>query len=510
MDDPLPFASGTGPHAAFFQSTNGVPPTPRDVHYNYGGVVNVTYGNDYLGLLVASIDPNYLLSGNNGSWVRLASQPVEEISCGRRLEANTSTVSRSFADNGNKLLDLIDDVPPFTNITSRVVWSSLSELGLPATDVLNAVTYLNCQARGNSNLAASPSWIAMQGMQDDTELFKCFNSGEPDDCVAEIDIFSDDRQFEFDYSPVDIVQYNESSVVFTLSQVWTSVSIDTVAVDYMGTDGIQRCTVLSNVFPGEFGRFEAQCSDDGFATVHLYGHDVDEFAYIMARGVRDECLANGVTRSNTHAHTLTIPCRLAASQCPPPVVLDPVCDGSSNLQVATDSFDSAVDVNSWVFGSMGESRELGRFLEPKDAATSKTFKVPKMAKNLKIRLEMYELYCSTRKSHPPVSLLINNEWMPLGTFDCAGHNTPTIISPANSTFRIAVVSEAATSNRVTITIPSKVYRKTGRLTVGFMKRSAIGIGSLSIVADCLNSVPIWKDPMAKKKMKKIVDAIGHE
>lgn len=489
LDDPLPYLNGTGAFGGFFLLPSGRAPTPRDMHHSCGGLVNVTYTNDYLGLLLSKTDPAYA-AYTNSSWFELATGPVAEISCstlGRRLEETSGNLSITEASS---ILGIAKDVPPWSNITTRLMWDNLTAEGMSANDALNTIAYRDCQATGNQ-LLASPAWIAMHGMQNWKDLFRCFNRGNPGDCVPETKIVSNDVKFIFNYNPVDIVNYNETSVSFTLSQVWTSSTVDLIAVQYTTVEGFDRCEVSTDVFPGEFGIYNTRCVD-GSAAVKVYAHDQSFPASASAGFAADLCSSGGVAvpLTRTHAHSVTIPCSLTAPQCPLPVASEPICDGTSRYAVATDSFDTPSDASSWIYSKTRKSAELGTYLVL-NQGTSKTYRVPRTANNLTVTLELFQLNCtSTQSMNRSVSVHVNDRWVELGWLGCQAHDP---MSLEADDIVIAITSEAATVDKVVLGIPPSFFKDSGRLTLG-LRNPLIGIGSVSILADCSDSVPIWKAP----------------
>ena len=79
LDDPLPF-DGAGSNSDFFNAVVTTP-TPRELHYSYGSIVDVTYKNDYL----AQAFDNYTIGGysqaNNPLWIEIAEGDVDTIDC---------------------------------------------------------------------------------------------------------------------------------------------------------------------------------------------------------------------------------------------------------------------------------------------------------------------------------------------------------------------------------------------------------------------------------------------
>jgi hypothetical protein len=493
LDDPLPFESGAGPHSSFFLRDDGNAPTPRDAHHSYGDLLKVTYANDFLGRLLSIISPTYVAS-NNESWMELAPGPVDSISCSvRRLQESAST-SNLTASEASEILGISNDVPPWSNVTTRLIWENLTAEGLSPRDALNTLAYRECVAEGNQ-LLASPSWIARQKMQGSRDLFKCFNRGNPKDCVPQVDIVSNDDSFNFEYNPIKIISFDDSSVKFSVSQVWMPASVDKVALHYMNVDESERCDLSENVFPGEFGEFEAQCTD-GVAAVKLYATDKTFSTSAPGGSVTQMCGAAGIPSSKTHVHSITLPCRLDALQCPPPLAFDPVCDGTTDFAIATDIFDTPKDVDSWIFSSIGKRRDLGTYLEPA-LGTSKTFRVPASASNLTVTMEIFALNCPMQSN---VSILVADRFVELGTFDCSPHKPKSFTS---DDVYVEILGESASAEKVALIIPPQYYSATGRLLIG-MRNEFIGIGSLTMTADCSDSVPVWLEPEVVSVIEQVV------
>lgn len=484
LDDPLPFTSGTGPHSSFFLRENGRLPTPRDVHHSFGEVLKVTYANDYLGLLLSTTDSSYLGS-NNHSWIQLASGPVNGINCDRRLLEDRASTNITISDASN-LLGIPRDVPPWSNLTKRMMWDNYTSEGFSPSDTLNAITYQECQNQGNQ-LLASQSWIEMHGMQNYSDLFRCFNSGDPNSCNPKISIKSmaTRSQFEFQYDPIQVIRFGDESVTFSLSQVWRYDSIDRVALHYMNVQGQLECRTYDKVFAGEFGVFEAQCVD-GQASPILYASDSLFVTSVPNNVISKTCRSAGISSKKTYAHKVTLPCRLDALQCPPPVVSKPVCDGSINFAIANETFEAPKDSESWVFSSMGKRNKFGAYLLPKHG-TSKTYQIPTAANSATIAMQIYELRCNKPTK---VSLLIgSDQTVDLGELSCGIHKPKKFVS---NSIEVEIHSEVDAIVKVVLVVPPQTYSETGRLTIG-IRNSMIGIQSISIVADCSGSRPVWEE-----------------
>ncbi|GKY97914.1 hypothetical protein MPSEU_000749400 [Mayamaea pseudoterrestris] len=496
LDDPLPFKLGVGSYPSFFRREDGELPTPRDVIHSFGENVQVTYANDYLGLLLTTLDTNYV-AANNESWIQLADSPVDEISCSRRLQQanSTSGVDGITAEEATELLGIPNDVPPWTNLTTRLIWGNLTSEGQSARDALNTIAYRVCQEQGNPILA-SPTWIAMHGMQDSQELFKCFNNGSPGECASDVNIQTSDRTFSLKRKPVYIISYDDTSVKFALSQVWLPSTISRVALHYTDAKGVERCDTSERVFPGEFGIFEAKCDENGRAMVKLYATDDAIASSAPAGSIMQTCGAEGVPSIHTCVHSLTLPCRMAATQCPLPSASDPICDGTSDFSIANDIFDTPKDAESWIFSRIGSSSDLGTYLELAEG-TSKTFRVPTSSSNLTITMEVYMLDCSNATD---VSLLLNEQFVSLGKFNCSSHDGKSFDS---KNVGVRIISEAETAGKVVLVVPAKFYRETGRLTIG-IRNAAIGIGSLTMTADCSDSYPAWQDPEVLSILEQVI------
>ncbi|GKY97912.1 hypothetical protein MPSEU_000749200 [Mayamaea pseudoterrestris] len=495
LDTPLPF-NEAGTYPSFFLR-NGEWPTPRDVHHSMGDTVQVSYINDSLGRLLASTDPSYVAK-NNQTWIKRASGPVDEVICSRRLEevgSDGSSGNITVAEASNTL-GISEDVPPFSNITTQLMWASLSAQGLPPQDILNTIAYRECEAQGNP-LLASPEWIAMQGMENFTELFRCFNAGNPNDCIPDISIVSNDRRFDFTYKPIRIVSFNDTSVQFAMSQVWSSDTIDKVAVHYMGLDGAPHCDSTTEVFPGEFGVYEAKCTE-GIAVVKLYANDPSIGVTAIGSSITKLCSAAGIVTSNSYVHSITLPCSLEGPQCPLPLASEPMCDGSANFAVATDVFNSNFnDTDSWVFSDISSIKAVGSFLEL-NAGTSKTYRVPATANSIRIGLEVYEIDCSEAAN---VTLLVGSVMVDLGVFDCEEHDGKSFKSTGGVS--VDIVSDGARTDLVLLTVPPEFYKDTGRLPIG-IRNSLIGIGSLTVTADCTSVVPVWQEPEVVSIIEQVV------
>lgn len=494
LDDPLPFGSTTGPSHTFFRRDDGQLPTPRDVHHSFGDTLKVTYANDYLGLILSTIDSNYA-EFNNRSWVELSAGPVEPILCSRRLQedlaANSSNLTVAEASD---ILGIPESVPPWTNVTTRLLWDNLTAEGLSPTDTLNTIVYRECQEQGNRVLA-SPAWIALHGMQNAKDLFKCFNPGDPQDCIPQLDIVSTNKDFEFQYDPIHILHYGDASVKFAASQVWMPGTVDKVGVHYTDASGVERCETFNDTFPGEFGIFEAQCSV-GVAAVKLYANDGSISALAPRDSVTQICGAAGISLENTFVHSISLPCRLDAASCPPPMASDPICDGTPDFPIANDIFDTPKDAATWLFRQIGQSGSLGMYLEPKQG-TSKTFRVPSSASHVTITMEVFQLECLKPMN---MSLILNGRRIVVGELDCRRHLP---LERESDAVGVTIVSQTATADKVILTVPSELYRDTGRLTVG-IRNSMIGVGSLTITGDCRGSVPIWKEPEVLSILEQVV------
>ena len=106
---------------------------------------------------------------------------------------------------------------------------------------------------------------------------------------------------------------------------------------------------------------------------------------------------------------------------------------------------------------------------------------------MKIELEIYEVDCSRAAS---VTLLVGSVLVDLGMFDCDAHDGKHFESEGVD---VEVISVDNRADMVVLTIPSEFYKKRGRLPIG-IRNSLIGIGSLTMTADCTAIVPVWQDP----------------
>ena len=483
-DDPLPYdAAGNYPRFFWKSSTGGLP-TPRDLHHNFGDLIKVTYVNDHLGLILSSMPGSSYRRSNNRSWVELATGDVPIISCSRRLEGDKSeSLGAISSAKVNAALGIPEDVPPFYDIAARIMWSNLTSEGQSGSDAINTIAYRTCAETGNK-IMASAEWIAMSGMP--REFFRCFRLGDPSACAPKIDIASSDSALLMAKNPVQILNYNESSVAFSLSQVWKPGTVDMVALHYtMAADGLEHCETIRDVFTGEFGTFEAQC-EDGSAAVMLYVNDASISVSAPRNWITTLCGSVGIPFSGTQAHSIAIPCNLEKAQCLLPSATEPLCDGTPRLVVGTDNFESPESANSWVFSKTDMDKDLGTFLKPK-RGTSKTYRVPATANRLFVTMEVFELDCS-KATH--ISFFVGTAAVDLGTFDCVVHDGRRLRS---GDIGVKVFSETNTIDMVVLTIPPKYYRADGRLTLG-LSNKVIGIGSVTVSADCTDQIPAWKDP----------------
>jgi hypothetical protein len=207
------------------------PPTPRAMLLSYGGVVDVTYANDHLGMLLAQTTEgktnDYLVS-NNPNWIQRSTGPVDEKcgaatftaqptaapvvaptstpapvgdcalgqnrdpcnknsaccsgncksgSCkghGRNLKkkknkSRSRSRSRSQADKRSRRI--IIDPPDFANPKARERWAELS-WKLPAGEILKILAEEDCLARGLPQ-SASQAWIDMNNMTNSPRVFDC-------------------------------------------------------------------------------------------------------------------------------------------------------------------------------------------------------------------------------------------------------------------------------------------------------------------------------------------------
>jgi hypothetical protein len=496
LDDPLPFTTDAGTYPKFFLRADGQLPTPRDVIHNVGETVQVTYANDYIGYLLSTIDKSYV-TNNNKTWVQLANGIVPEIPCSsRRLQgagSNNSTGNITISE-ASDILKISEDVPPWSNLTTRLIWDSLTAEGLAPQDILNTLAYRDCQEQGNQ-IMASPEWIAMQGMGNSSELFRCFSQGDPQDCIPNIDIVSSDHSFKFPYNPVSIVEFGDMSVQFALSQVWQSSAIALVAVHYENARGSPQCDTAVDM-TGEIGVYEAKCVD-GLASIKLYAHDPSITMTAPAGSITRLCAAAGIPSTNTLVHSITMPCSLEGPQCALPLASEPICDGTSNYSVAMDTFNQNFnDTSSWAFGFISSSSKVGSFLEL-DQGTSTTYRVPTTANSLTVTLKVYEVDCSAAAN---VTLLVGSIMVDLGVFNCNAHDSKSFIS---SSVGVSISSQDDRTDIVALTIPPDFYKDTGRLPIG-VQNSLIGIGSLTVTADCTDIVPVWQDPAVVSVIDQVV------
>ncbi|GKY93557.1 hypothetical protein MPSEU_000323100 [Mayamaea pseudoterrestris] len=475
VDTPLPYFDG-GNYPEFFNTPDGRLPTPRDVHHNYGNIIQVTFANDKLGQILMSMDSRYA-TNNNPNWFQLATGDVNDISCSRRLEEEQGSIA---SEEVNEVLGIPDDVPPFTDIEARIIWSNLTSQGLSPSQALNSLVYIQCEEEGNG-LRASPEWIAMQGMPED--YFQCFSRGDPSDCEAEIEMVSSDDSLQPNSDPVNILSFDETSVTISLSQVWKPGTLDMVALHYIDTNGIGRCDIAEDVFTGEFGFIEAECRN-GFTGVMIFATDATFPVSAKGDWLTDLCRESGVPSEGTLAYSTLIPCSLKGAQCPQPSATDPLCDGTPNYVVASETFKS--DADGWIFGTPGKNAEQGTFLKPQ-SGTSKTYKVPSTANGLTVTLTVYELDCSIATE---ISIFVGMEPISLGTFSCSLNDDRSISS---GNIKAQVVSVAKKVDKVVLSIPPEKFKDDGRLTLG-LSNPMIGFGSVSITADCTAQFPTWKDP----------------
>ena len=486
-DDPLPFYDA-GNYPEFFWTSSNRWPTPRELHHSFGDLIKVTYVNDHLGLVLSQMPDSNYSEANNQSWVKPATGDVPVITCstGRRLEGdeskNESTAVISSAQI-NEALGIPADVPPFYDITARIMWGNLTSEGQSPSDAINTMVYRDCQEQGNKILA-SREWIAMSGVPE--EFFRCFPRGDASACAPKIDIISSDSTFQLVKNPVRMLNYNQSSVAFSLSQVWVPGNVDLVAFQYTAAgEGVERCVTTRDVFTGEFGKFEAEC-ENGVANAMLYVNDARISVSAPRSWVSKLCGSAGVSLAGTQVHSMTIPCSQNGAQCLLPSASDPLCDGTSHLVVGTDNFESPKSANSWVFSQTDDDEFLGTFLKPK-RGTSKTYRVPSTANSVTVTMEIFELDCSQSTE---ISFFVGTKPVDLGTFDCSAHDGRHFRS---GDFDVKVFSEADTIDMVVLTIPPKYYRADGRLTLG-LSNKIIGIGSVTVSADCTGQIPAWKDP----------------
>jgi hypothetical protein len=198
------------------------------------------------------------------------------------------------------------------------------------------------------------------------------------------------------------------------------------------------------------------------------------------------CSQAGLSKTQTHGLRIKIPCALDGRQCLPPTAAAPFCDGSSNFAVASDTFDTQADIDSWIFGTTGSSAALGTYLYA-DQGTSKSYDVPPTASNLTVSVEVYELNCGTDSN---ITFSFGDQWVFLPPLNCLQHDG---FSFDSNGVHVEIRSESDTADKVVFTLPPSVYSDTGRLPIG-IQSTVIGIGSLSITADCSDSVPLWKEP----------------
>ncbi|GKY93556.1 hypothetical protein MPSEU_000323000 [Mayamaea pseudoterrestris] len=488
-DDPLPYFE-VGSYPRYFWTSDQRFPTPRELHHSQGELVQVTYANDSIGLLLATMNSSYV-AANNESWVQRATGPVSAISCSRRLDEKES-VNGNPPKDVNKMLGIPEDTPPFSDIATRIMWSNLTSQGLSPSDALNTLAYRECKDQGDT-LVVSPAWIAMQGM--DKNLFKCFNQGEPSDCATKIDIVSSDKSLASVANPVQVLSFDETSVTVSLSQVWKPGALTMMALHYVDTEGFERCDTVQDVFTGEFASYKTQCQN-GFTGVMLYATDATFPITAPAGWVTKLCRSAGVGSLGTLASSVTIPCSLEGAQCPLPLASEPICDGTPNYLVTNEMFDSsdAKGASSWIYSKTGKDDKLGIYLKP-NSGTSKTFRVPTTANHLIVTLEVLKLNCAKSTK---VSFLLGTEPVELGLFDCAQRNQRRFTSGKN--VHVTVTSKANTADTVVLKVPPEMFSAEGRLTIG-LQNSAIGIGSVSITADCTNQLPLWEDP----KVVSIID-----
>lgn len=63
--------------------------------------------------------------------------------------------------------------------------------------------------------------------------------------------------------PIAVVERHDTSVVFSVSQVWKSLTISWAAVEYDDATGKRQCLKSSTVAPGVFTTLTAQCNAQG-------------------------------------------------------------------------------------------------------------------------------------------------------------------------------------------------------------------------------------------------------
>ena len=200
--------------------------------------------------------------------------------------------------------------------------------------------------------------------------------------------------------------------------------------------------------------------------------------------------------ANTYVHSVTLPCSIDALQCPPPIAKEPICDGTSNFEVANDIFDTPEDTDTWLFSMKGTNGALGKYLDP-TLGTSKTFRVPMSANNLTVTMEVFELNCINPTD---VSILVGDVFVYLGKPDCNVHEPKRFVSNAVS---VEIISEAPRADKVVLVIPSEFYGESGRLRIG-LRSDTIGVASFTMTADCSDSVPIWQDPDVLSIIEQVV------
>ena len=285
--------------------------------------------------------------------------------------------------------------------------------------------------------------------------------------------------FPFIYPPVEILQANGSNVLFSFSQTLGDVALTTVAVDYNDASrgGGLVCDVQRNVLPGEVGVYNATCNN-GTAKVTVYAQAPMFAPKGYGDGVPVRCSRFPFSYEESIIFAIFIPCRAV-----PDCIYSkeaPFCENDNPMVLAgPETFDDG-KVDGWLFGAPG-AKSSRRFMDP-GSETAMTFAIPAPAVNAIVSFKIIEL-----ARYSELRVRVNNTQLVLNaTYDCEAQDPSVDFSVGDISFKSVPIGNKM--DQVTLTIPSRWFAVTRRLTIGIS--GTVGVDDFLLTADCRVKPPI--------------------
>jgi len=273
--------------------------------------------------------------------------------------------------------------------------------------------------------------------------------------------------------PVEIIYFDNKTVTFSISQVWTDGKVCEIATEYESPTVGEICEYSHHVPPGQYGYFTAVCVD-GKATATVYAHDIVFGKNNSVDGVPAGCgpLTSG---DYTIEYQLSIPCVFECDSCPP--FEYPCCNETNNFVVA-DEF-GGNDAASWLFGVKRFSAEFGYYLggamdAPDGSEVTKTFVLPAASPGLHIEFDLYELKSSD------ALIRLQDTYFVIGSFDASV--TEGSYEGFLGDIWMTATGIDATSDHVTFVVPDSWFNASNHFTVSFVMN--YGVNNFKMQAIC--------------------------